>query len=174
MDIVVESRDMAVLGLWGVLKRYAFLRGVFNRMVRLARERKPDAVLLVDYPGFNLRFAAEMKKLGHDVTILSGVDNPEFYTEALHQSGDFRLGAGIGIVKGPTAAPLVKGDTPTVAMGAGLAAALHQPGEAEADIGGHVGAHPEQLAHDRTPVQLQRGPDAGDQRDSAMPRARRM
>ena len=31
---------------------------------------------------------AEMKKLGHDVTILSGVDNPEFYTEALHQSGD--------------------------------------------------------------------------------------
>lgn len=64
MDIVVESRDMAVLGLWEVLKRYGFLRGVFHRMVRLARERKPDAVLLIDYPGFNLRFAAEMKKLG--------------------------------------------------------------------------------------------------------------
>ena len=31
---------------------------------------------------------AEMKKLGHDVTILSGVDNPEFYTDALHQPGD--------------------------------------------------------------------------------------
>lgn len=64
MDIVVEARDMAVLGLWEVLKRYGFLRGVFHRMVRLARERKPDAVLLIDYPGFNLRFAAEMKKLG--------------------------------------------------------------------------------------------------------------
>lgn len=64
MEIVVEARDMAVLGLWEVLKRYGFLRGVFHRMVRLARERKPDAVLLIDYPGFNLRFAAEMKKLG--------------------------------------------------------------------------------------------------------------
>ena len=64
MDIVVEARDMAVLGLWEVLKRYGFLRGVFHRLVRLARERKPDAVLLIDYPGFNLRFAAEMKKLG--------------------------------------------------------------------------------------------------------------
>ncbi len=31
---------------------------------------------------------AEMQKLGHDVTILSGVDNPEFYTDALHQPGD--------------------------------------------------------------------------------------
>lgn len=64
MDIVVESRDMAVLGLWEVLKRYRFLRGVFHRMVRLADERRPDAALLVDYPGFNLRFAAEMKKRG--------------------------------------------------------------------------------------------------------------
>ena len=64
MEIVVEARDMAVLGFWEVLKRYRFLRGVFHRMIRLAEERKPDAVLLIDYPGFNLRFAAEMKKRG--------------------------------------------------------------------------------------------------------------
>ena len=64
MEILVEARDMAVLGFWEVLKRYGFLRGVFHRMVRVARERRPDAVLLIDYPGFNLRFAAEMKKLG--------------------------------------------------------------------------------------------------------------
>lgn len=64
MEIAVEARDMAVLGFWEVLKRYRFLRGVFNRMIRLAEERRPDAVLLVDYPGFNLRFAREMKKRG--------------------------------------------------------------------------------------------------------------
>lgn len=64
MDILVESRDMAVLGLWEVLKRYRFLKSVFDRMVRVARERKPDAVLLVDYPGFNLRFAKAVKPLG--------------------------------------------------------------------------------------------------------------
>lgn len=64
MEILVEARDMAVLGFWEVLKRYRFLKGVFDRMVRVATERKPDAVLLVDYPGFNLRFAREAKALG--------------------------------------------------------------------------------------------------------------
>lgn len=64
MEILVDARDMAVLGFWEVLKRYRFLKGVFNQMVALARERRPDAVLLVDYPGFNLRFAKVMKQLG--------------------------------------------------------------------------------------------------------------
>ena len=64
MEILHHARDMAVLGLWEVLKRYGFFRKVFDDLVRVARERRPDAVLLVDYPGFNLRFAAEMKKLG--------------------------------------------------------------------------------------------------------------
>lgn len=64
MEILVDAREMAVLGFWEVLKRYRFLRGVFNRMVAVARERRPDAVLLVDYPGFNLRFAKAMKQLG--------------------------------------------------------------------------------------------------------------
>lgn len=64
MEILVDAREMAVLGFWEVLKRYRFLRGVFNRMVAVARERRPDAVLLVDYPGFNLRFAKVMKQLG--------------------------------------------------------------------------------------------------------------
>ena len=35
-----------------------------GEMVAAAEARKPKAVLLVDYPGFNLRFAAEMKKRG--------------------------------------------------------------------------------------------------------------
>ena len=64
MEILVDAREMAVLGLWEVLKRYAFLRSVFYRMVRVARQRRPEAVLLIDYPGFNLRFAAQLKKLG--------------------------------------------------------------------------------------------------------------
>ncbi len=62
---IVEPIDrMAVMGLWEVIKRYGFFKQVFARMVALARERRPDLVLLTDYPGFNLRFAAEMKKLG--------------------------------------------------------------------------------------------------------------
>lgn len=64
MEILVDAREMAVLGLWEVLKRYRHLKGVFDAMVKVAAERRPDAVLLVDYPGFNLRFAAALRKLG--------------------------------------------------------------------------------------------------------------
>lgn len=64
MEILVDAREMAVLGLWEVLKRYAFFRKVFADLRAAAAERKPDLVLLIDYPGFNLRFAAAMKPLG--------------------------------------------------------------------------------------------------------------
>ena len=64
MEIVVDSRSMAVMGLAEVVKRYGFFKRVFAEMTELARTRKPDAVLLVDYPGFNLRFAAKARELG--------------------------------------------------------------------------------------------------------------
>lgn len=62
--IVYPVREMAVLGLAEVIQRYGFFRRVFREMVRKAEQERPDAVLLVDYPGFNLRFAREMKKRG--------------------------------------------------------------------------------------------------------------
>lgn len=64
MEVLVDAREMAVVGFWEVLKRYGFFRDVFHRMLREVDARRPDAVLLIDYPGFNLRFAAQMKKRG--------------------------------------------------------------------------------------------------------------
>lgn len=64
VETFYDVRDLAVLGLVEVLKRIFFFRKVFRHMERLARERRPDAVLLVDYPGFNLRFAAKAHDLG--------------------------------------------------------------------------------------------------------------
>ena len=64
MEIVVDARDMAVMGLAEVVKHYGFFKRVFADMVELARVRKPDAVVLVDYPGFNLRFAEKAREMG--------------------------------------------------------------------------------------------------------------
>lgn len=55
-----DVRDMAVMGLTEVLRRYFFFRRVFHDMIRLAEEKKPAAVLLVDYPGFNVRLAGQL------------------------------------------------------------------------------------------------------------------
>lgn len=67
MEIVVDARNMAVMGLAEVVKRYGFFKKVFADMTELARERKPDAVVLVDYPGFNLRFAGKAREMGQKV-----------------------------------------------------------------------------------------------------------
>lgn len=61
---VVDAVDMAVLGFFEVLKRYSFFKRVFRQMTGLLKSQKPDALLLVDYPGFNLRLAEKAHELG--------------------------------------------------------------------------------------------------------------
>ena len=61
---VVDAHDMAVVGFFEVLARIAFFRRVFRQMVALLDAEKPDALLLVDYPGFNLRLAAQAHARG--------------------------------------------------------------------------------------------------------------
>lgn len=60
----VDARDMAVVGFFEVLARYPFFRRVFRQATEMLSAEKPDALLLVDYPGFNLRLAAKAHALG--------------------------------------------------------------------------------------------------------------
>src|SRR5438045_881206 len=54
--------DAAVLGLWEVIKKYGYFREKFHETLDEIRESKPDAVILIDYPGFNLRLARALRK----------------------------------------------------------------------------------------------------------------
>jgi lipid-A-disaccharide synthase len=54
--------EAGVLGLWDVLKHYGYFRAKFNAMLADIARVNPDAVLLVDYPGFNLRLAKALRK----------------------------------------------------------------------------------------------------------------
>jgi lipid-A-disaccharide synthase len=56
-EILFHIRDLSFLGLAEVLRHLPFLRRMMRRLVRECTLRKPAAVVLVDYPGFNLRFA---------------------------------------------------------------------------------------------------------------------
>ena len=51
-----------VLGLWEVIKQYGYFRKQFHETLREIETSKPDAVLLIDYPGFNLRLAHALRK----------------------------------------------------------------------------------------------------------------
>lgn len=63
-DLRYHVRDMAVMGVSEVLRRYGFFRRVFRETLAEAERRRPDAVLLVDYPGFNLRLARRLHAKG--------------------------------------------------------------------------------------------------------------
>ncbi len=54
--------DAAVMGVWEVLKRYGWFKQRFAEMLEELRVFRPDVLLLVDYPGFNLRFAEAVKR----------------------------------------------------------------------------------------------------------------
>jgi lipid-A-disaccharide synthase len=53
--------DAAVLGLWEVLRKYGYFREQFRQTLNEIKESKPDAVVLIDYPGFNLRLARALR-----------------------------------------------------------------------------------------------------------------
>ena len=54
--------DAAVLGLWEVLRKYGYFRKQFRETLKEILETKPEAVVLIDYPGFNLRLAHALQR----------------------------------------------------------------------------------------------------------------
>ncbi|MEI6178535.1 MAG: lipid-A-disaccharide synthase [Verrucomicrobiota bacterium] len=54
--------EAAVMGIWEVLKRYGWFKERFEVMLADLKEFRPDVLLLIDYPGFNLRFAEAVKR----------------------------------------------------------------------------------------------------------------
>jgi lipid-A-disaccharide synthase len=53
----------AAIGLLEVLKHYGPLKKMFDQGVEYIKNNQPSLVILVDYPGFNIRFAKKIKKL---------------------------------------------------------------------------------------------------------------
>jgi len=53
--------DSAVLGLWEVIRKYGYFRQQFRKTLNEIEESKPDRVVLIDYPGFNLRLARALR-----------------------------------------------------------------------------------------------------------------
>ncbi len=54
----------AIMGLFPVIKALPRIRGWFAKALQDMETNRPDALLLIDYPGFNLRLAARAKKMG--------------------------------------------------------------------------------------------------------------
>jgi lipid-A-disaccharide synthase len=70
-DAVIDWIDAAaIVGLWEVVKRYGYFRRQFSDALREITAAKPDAVILIDYPGFNLRLARTLRQRSPGLKIL--------------------------------------------------------------------------------------------------------
>lgn len=61
-DVHDWVEDAAVMGIWEVLKHYKWFKQRFHEMLDDVVALKPDALVLIDYPGFNLRFAKAVRE----------------------------------------------------------------------------------------------------------------
>lgn len=59
-----DLTKLAVVGFLEVIKHIKEIKRLFRLILKKVKESKVDAVILVDYPGFNLRLARELKKMG--------------------------------------------------------------------------------------------------------------
>ena len=59
--------DHSVVGIFEVLRNYGFFKKLFRQTLDWIEENQPKVVLLVDYPGFNLRLAKALKDRGISV-----------------------------------------------------------------------------------------------------------
>ncbi len=60
----VDSTELGVVGIVEVFKHIFTFIGVFRKLIRTVRDERPDAVVLIDYPTFNMMFARVLHRLG--------------------------------------------------------------------------------------------------------------
>lgn len=64
VELLVDSSELGVIGLVEVLENLLKFIRILLYLIREAEKRRPLEVILIDYPGFNLRFAKAMWKAG--------------------------------------------------------------------------------------------------------------
>lgn len=68
VETIINSDELAILGIIEVARVFPKFLHAFKGLKRAALERKPDAVILVDWPEFNLRLAKALHK--HSLKII--------------------------------------------------------------------------------------------------------
>ncbi len=61
---IYHIRELGVMGFVEVLRHLPVIRAVMFTLEQIITLKRPDVLVLIDYPGFNLRFAAVAKKHG--------------------------------------------------------------------------------------------------------------
>jgi lipid-A-disaccharide synthase len=59
---IVDINEMNVMGFIEVVKKYSFFKSIQKKSLEIIEEESFDGIILIDYPGFNLRLAKKIKE----------------------------------------------------------------------------------------------------------------
>ena len=62
VDLAIDLTEHAVIGIWEAIRNYRKFKGFFDQLMELASKEKPEAIICIDNPGFNLRFVKAVRK----------------------------------------------------------------------------------------------------------------
>ena len=71
VEILFGIDDLAIIGFFEIFSKLNVIKDLFGTLTRKIDEEKFDLAILVNYPGFNLRFAGQLKKRGIPVVFYS-------------------------------------------------------------------------------------------------------
>jgi lipid-A-disaccharide synthase len=63
-EVLFDIKDHSVMGFWEVVCKLPDIYKLENAFKKVMDERKPDCLLVIDYPGFNMRIAKIAKQKG--------------------------------------------------------------------------------------------------------------
>jgi len=63
-ELVVESKELAVVGITEILPRLPKIYGEFRKLIKAIDERKPQGAVLIDSPAFHFKVARELHRRG--------------------------------------------------------------------------------------------------------------
>jgi lipid-A-disaccharide synthase len=62
VDILHHIRTLSTIGFLDVIKKYPYFKKVLKDCIGFIYKQDPDIIILVDYPGFNLKYAEQLRK----------------------------------------------------------------------------------------------------------------
>ena len=69
VEIIHHINDLSIMGFVEVIKHLPRLLRIMRETLSAIKNINPDRIILVDYPGFNLRLAKKIKKLNMDIPV---------------------------------------------------------------------------------------------------------
>jgi lipid-A-disaccharide synthase len=67
VETLVDAKDVAIMGIPEIIRALGKLYGAYRKLITAARRRKPDVVVLIDWPDFNMRVAKRLHKEGFKI-----------------------------------------------------------------------------------------------------------